>query len=62
MTEGGWSSGHGLTSKGLGGRCPRFKTRDGKCWEIIPCFELILTNILDGVGCLVMAHSNPLLL
>ena len=33
MTEGGWSSGHGLTSKGLGGRCPRFETHGGKCLE-----------------------------
>ena len=30
MTKGSWSSGHGLTPKGLGGRCPRFETHDGK--------------------------------
>jgi len=29
-------------------------------WEITPCSQLLLTNILDGVGCLVMTHLDPL--
>ena len=29
--------------------------------EITSCSQLILTKILDGVGCLVMAHSDPML-
>ena len=30
-------------------------------WKITSCSQLILTNILDGVVCLAVAHLDPLL-
>ena len=41
---------------------PGLKPAMESTWEITLCSQLILTNVLDGVRCLAMAHSDLLLL
>ena len=33
----------------------------GSAWEITLCSRLMLTSILNGVGCIIIAHLDPLL-
>ena len=33
----------------------------GSAWEITLYSQLMLTSVLNGVGCIVMAHLDPLL-
>ena len=53
--EGGWSSNHGLTLKGLGGRGLMFEFRNGKYLQN----NSILSDF-DRAGCTIMTHLDPL--
>ena len=60
---GGWSSGHGLTLKGLEGGGSRFESLNEKRLEKKTLYSwLMLTSILNGIGCTAIDHLDPLLL